>query len=235
MSQVQPTIHTFDTPEVLAEKLAEHTALLLRKDLAACGEAGLVVSGGSTPKPLFRCLSNLDIEWEKITVTLADERWVDPSDSSSNEHLVRAMLLQNRARTATFIPLKNNAGRALQGEALCQENLARMFRPFSVVILGLGLDGHTASLFPGSGELPAALDMQSGRTCAAVSPPDAPFERMSLTLPTLLDAKQIILHITGQDKLDVLRTALAEGPEQEMPIRLILRQQTCPVEIYWAP
>lgn len=235
MSQARPIIHTFASPEILADKLAEHTARLLQQDLADRGKASLVVSGGSTPKPFFRQLSNRDVDWKKIIVTLADERWVDPSDSASNEHLVRTMLLRNRAKAATFVPLKNDARTAQEGEALCEANLTQIFRPFSVVILGLGPDGHTASLFPESRELLSALDMHSGRTCVAVTPPAAPFERMTLTLPTLLDAKQIILHITGQEKLDVLHTALAGESIPDIPVRSVLQQKLSPVEIYWAP
>ena len=99
----------------------------------------------------------------------------------------------------------------------------------------MGNDGHTASLFPGAEKLAAATDIESGRTCMGIAPLTAPHERMTLTLPAILDSRQIFLHITGQEKKDVLQKAQAEGSIEKMPIRYILRQQTTPVAVYWAP
>ncbi|HDO31485.1 MAG TPA: 6-phosphogluconolactonase, partial [Desulfobacteraceae bacterium] len=120
-------------------------------------------------------------------------------------------------------------------EKECAQRLAGLPRPFDVVILGMGGDGHTASFIPGARRLPEALDMKSGRDCLAISPPEAPHERMTLTLPVLLDSRQIILHITGPAKKKVLEQALADGPATAMPIRTILRQQQTPLSVYWAP
>lgn len=235
MASLHPEILVFTDREVLAGELAATVAKLLRSELAGEERAGLVVSGGSTPEPFFRRLSAHDIDWRRVTVTLADERWVDSDNPASNERLVRSQLLRNRARAATFVPLKNQAPTARMGEEECHRTLARLPRPFAAVILGMGPDGHTASLFPGSERLPAALAMHSGRNCIAVSPVDAPHARMTLTLPILLDARQIILHITGQAKRELLEQALAEGSELLMPIRAVLRQKTTPVHIYWSP
>ena len=110
-----------------------------------------------------------------------------------------------------------------------------MPRPFDVLILGMGADGHTASLFPDAPKLSRATDMKATQTCMGIAPRTAPHERMTLTLPAILDARQIFLHITGQDKKDVLQQAQADGPMEEMPIRFVLRQQTAPVAVYWAP
>ncbi|MBN4068984.1 6-phosphogluconolactonase, partial [Desulfotalea psychrophila] len=111
-------------------------------------------------------------------------------------------------------------------------------RPFDVLLLGMGNDGHTASLFPGAAKLPLATDMHSGKICVGIAPVTAPHERMTLTLPVILESKQIILHITGQNKKDVLEQAFGEGLMEEMPIRFILRNQTQKqknnFKIYWA-
>ncbi|MCI5208793.1 MAG: 6-phosphogluconolactonase, partial [Candidatus Electrothrix sp. ATG2] len=160
---------TFQNFEILAAELADQIGQSLRKGIAAHGRASLVVSGGSTPKPLFKQLSRLDIPWQNVVITLVDERWVVPSDPASNEQLVRQHLVQDRAAKATFVGMKNFAATAGEGESGCEQNLRKVPRPFTVLILGMGNDGHTASLFPGSAQLAAATAMHSGTTCMAVT------------------------------------------------------------------
>jgi 6-phosphogluconolactonase len=228
-------IHTFESADKLAENLADEIADSLATAIKERGKACMVVSGGSTPKLLFHRLSLKKIDWQKITITLADERWVSTTDNSSNELLVRSQLLQNHANCAHFIGLKNNAPTAVDGEQACHYTVGMIPRPFDVVILGMGNDGHTASFFPEAEELNKALDMQSGRHCIAITPPDAPHKRLTLTLPTLIDSREIILHITGDCKKKILDKVLTEGPSNNMPINWILKQQQTPVQIFWAP
>jgi len=228
-------VHQFPDRENLIVDLSAHLADLLTQGITANGRASLTVSGGSTPVRLFEFLSGLDISWHDIVITLVDERWVEPSDQDSNEHLVKIHLLQNKAAAATFIGMKNPAGTAGEGETECEQRLQNIPRPFNALILGMGGDGHTASLFPGAAKLAAATDMQSGRTCMGLAPLTAPHERMSLTLPAILDSRHIFLHITGREKKAVLEKAMADGPAEEMPIRFVLRQQRVPLSVYWAP
>ncbi|NOQ46877.1 MAG: 6-phosphogluconolactonase [Desulfobulbaceae bacterium] len=225
----------FPDRKSLTIELADQIGELLTRGIQHNGRASLAVSGGSTPVELFEKLSGLDIPWQKVVITLVDERWVEPTAADSNEHLVRNHLLQNRAAEATFIGMKNSAATAGAGEAECAQQLQQVAKPFDVLILGMGSDGHTASLFPGAEKLAGATDLNSGKTCMGIAPLTAPHERMTLTLPAILDSRQIYLHITGQEKNDVLQTAMAEGPANEMPIRFILRQQTTPVNVFWAP
>ena len=226
---------TFQNSEILVAELAAKIGQSLLKSIAAHGRASLAVSGGSTPKSLFKQLSAVDIPWQDVVITLVDERWVAPSDPASNEQLVRQYLLQDRAAAATFIGLKNSSPTATQGEAQCEQELRKIPQPFTVLILGMGNDGHTASLFPGSAQLAAATDMNSGKTCMAVTPADAPHERMTLTLPAILNTEEIILHLTGSAKKEVLAKAQEAGPAEDMPIRFVLRQEERPVLVYWAP
>lgn len=225
----------FQNSETLIADLTDRIGRSLRNSIAAHGCASLAVSGGSTPKTLFRRLSAIDIPWQDVIVTLVDERWVDPSSPDSNEHLVRQYLLQDQAAAAAFVGLKNFFPTAVQGASECELKLRRVPRPFTVLILGMGNDGHTASLFPGSPRLAAATDLHSDKICMAVTPVDAPHERMTLTLPAILDSQEIILHITGQEKKSVLEEAQGPGSAEEMPIRFVLRQQDRPVALYWAP
>ena len=232
---IPKNFHSFSDRDTLSADLAAVVASSLRDGITRQGRASLAVSGGSTPVQLFKHLSVIDITWQHVDVFLVDERWVEPTDADSNERLVKAHLLQNKASGANFVGMKNAAETAGEGEAECEQQLQGISQPFDALILGMGGDGHTASLFPGAKKLAAATDMNSGRTCMALAPLAAPHERMSLTLPVILQSRKILLHIVGQEKKDVLEKALEEGPIEEMPIRFILRRQIPSLGIYWAP
>ncbi len=228
--------NTFTSREALDEKLAKDVANKLLAAIEARGKASLVVSGGSTPLNFFKVLSVMELPWEHVTVTLADERWVEPTHADSNEKLVRTHLLVNHAAAATFLPMKNAELNAEQGTATLAAALNKLGR-FDVVILGMGGDGHTASLFPKASVLRQAIDMNSGLDCMAVDPVTAPHQRMTMTLPRLLNAEQIIIHITGDEKKTVLENAnRCNDIDQQcqLPVSLVLQQQQTPVSIYWA-
>jgi len=223
----------FDNTSVLDVALVENVVQALTADLNLRGMATLVVSGGRTPKGFFQLLSQQALNWEKVTITLADERWVNADHEASNEKLVRENLIINSACKAQFLPLKNAAVTAAEGVKELHPKLLAEGR-FSVVILGMGDDGHTASLFPGSTTLEAGLDMTSGDTCLSVQPLEAPHERMSMTLPRLLNSQKIILHLSGDNKLEVLNQVLNGDDIQELPVRAVLQQSRVPVQIFWA-
>src|SRR5690606_35153175 len=223
--------HVFATTAALDEQLAIAVASWLDDALRQRGEALLVVSGGRTPIHFFHRLATQAIEWEKVAVTLADERWVEPSHEGSNERLVREHLLIDAAAQARLVPLKNSAVTAPEGEADCEAALATFGR-FDVVVLGMGNDGHTASLFPDAPELRRGLDMQSGKACVAMTPTAAPHQRMSLTLPRLLNAARIVVHVVGEEKRKVLDRALQL--DSTAPISAVLHQRRVPVDVYYA-
>lgn len=223
----------FENASALDIALSEKVAAMLAVSIEEKGSASLVVSGGRTPMGFFHLLSQQVLDWSKVTVLLADERWVNADHADSNEKLVRENLLINEASQATYLALKNSAGQAVDGEAECEAALAEL-DTFTVLILGMGDDGHTASLFPGSEALAEGLDMDSGRSCIAVTPLHAPHQRMSLTLPRLLNSQQIVIHISGASKQEVLQQAQAGDDVMELPIRSILQQQVAPLSIYWA-
>lgn len=232
-------LQTFDDRPALAAALADAIATRLEAAIGTRGSASLIVSGGTGPRPLFETLARRELPWEKVTVSLADERWVDPASPDSNERLVRTTLLTGPARAARFVPLKTPHARPEAGERECEGALATIPSPFDIVVLGMGGDGHTASLFPGAHALPAALDLNSGRQCQAITPAvlpsHAPYPRMTLTLPRLLTSRWIALLLTGQEKLKVYRRALAGEDVVAMPVRAVLRQTQTPVVVYWAP
>ncbi len=234
-----PTEHFYPSIDELNRVLAAHIAERLTDAVSRRGKASIAVSGGSTPKALFGILCKQPVPWSHVTVTLADERWVEPAHKDSNEKLVRDHLLKDRARAARFLPLKNPAPTADQGLRRCEKDLARLDGPLDILILGMGDDGHTASLFPGAKELEAGLDLKDNAAdCLVVNPPEAPYQRVSLSLKRLLHSREIILHITGENKLRVYRDALStnDAPAiREKPVRAVLHQIRVPVAVYWAP
>jgi len=224
----------FASRERLDEALADTVVEMLGRGISQNGSATLVVSGGSTPLNFFRLLSALPLAWDRVTVLLADERWVPPDHSDSNERLVRENLLVGAAAAARFLPLKTAHDSAEQAEGNVDSILATVGR-FDLVILGMGGDGHTASLFPGATALPEGLDMASGRQCLAVTPVSAPHQRMSMTLPRLLDSERIFVHITGTDKKHTLDLARKKNDPFKLPIAAVLNQERTPVTLYYAP
>jgi 6-phosphogluconolactonase len=227
--------HRFPDSLALAHALSGEIEVDLNEAIAARGTASLVVSGGRTPKRLYEQLRLEAIDWSKVWVTLADERWVDTTSEQSNERLVREALLTGAAAAARFVGLKNPAPTPEAGAEWATRALTRAPRPFDVVILGMGEDGHTASLFPGSLALSRALDPGAPPACVAVNALAAPHARMSLNLAALLDARRIILHIEGEAKWQVYLRARAPGAAAELPVRAVLHQKETPVDVFWAP
>jgi 6-phosphogluconolactonase len=227
--------HRFPDALALAHALSGEIKVDVEEAIGVRGAASLIVSGGTTPKRLFGVLREEVLPWDKLWVTLADERWVETSDATSNERLVRENLLLNAAAAAHFVGLKNPAPTPEAGADWAWRSLTRVPRPYDVVMLGMGLDGHTASLFPGSLALARALDTTTPPGCVAVNALTAPHARVSLTLSALLDARRIVLHIEGDAKWQVYQRARTPGSTAEMPVRAILQQKEVPVDVYWCP
>lgn len=207
----------------LADRIASELAEVLRRD----GRASLSVPGGTTPGPVFDLLSDVDLDWAHVAVFLNDERWVPESSDRSNTALLRRRLLRNRAAAARLVPLYAPAATpeaALDGLA---QGLAPHL-PISVLLLGMGNDMHTASLFPGADRLAEALAADAPlvmpmRAEAAVEP------RVTLTAPVLRGAMRVHVMILGADKRAALERALTLPPEQA-PIRAVLDNAT----VHWA-
>lgn len=235
MIQYQADFLGFDNTVALVKELTARIRDVLSESLHKQDRASLAVSGGTTPVPLFEALSHIELEWSRVVVTLVDERWVETTASESNEHLVRTYLLKNKAAKAEFIGLKTAAATAEAGEKACSQRLREVPMPFDALILGMGSDGHTASLFPEARQFSAAVDANSGRICMGIKPLSAPHERMTLTLPAILNSSRIFIHIRGEEKRSAYAKTVSNGPPDEMPIRFILGQTSVPVSVYWAP
>ncbi|MBL6974014.1 MAG: 6-phosphogluconolactonase, partial [Sulfurimonas sp.] len=189
------------------------------------------VSGGSTPKELFKKLSQMNLPWHKVTITLVDERWVEPYYSDSNEKLIKETLLQNKASSAKFIPLKNVVVHH-KDACLVTKNRFKNIDELDVVVLGMGTDGHTASFFPNAKDLDKALETKE--KCCPSTANVEPFERMTLTRSFLLTAKSLILHIEGEVKKTVFDMAAKSSDCHKMPIVAMMQQKTPLLEVYHA-
>ncbi len=214
----------FANGEALAHGLADWTADHLSKAIAARGAALLIVSGGKSPARFFELLSNLDLDWPRVSITLADERRVADDSPRSNARLVREKLLQNRAHAANFTPLADVRLPADRELAAASARIANLPSPADVVVLGMGDDGHTASWFPGAEGLAEAIDPGARQLVAPIVAADAPEPRLTLTGRVLLRARAIALEIEGEKKLATFGAALEPGPEEAMPIRAVLRR-----------
>ncbi len=211
--------------------ISEQVAGSLAEGLASRGRALLAVPGGTTPGPFLLLLSDADLDWSSVTVMLTDERIVPPDHERSNARLVRQTLLQNRAAAATFLDY-NDAGPD-RGETLRRASrFLADHAPIDVLVLGMGVDMHTASLFPDAPQLVDAL--------AAIAPPlvtvrpaGQPEDRLTLSGPLLSGARDIHILINGAEKLAALESALQEGPVAEAPVRVVLRSAS-PLSVHYA-
>jgi 6-phosphogluconolactonase len=234
MTNSNVELRRFGSTHALESEVASDIASQLARAITARGRAGLLVSGGHSPAGLFEQLRTQALDWSRVSIALVDERWVEPTDPASNERFVREALLRDGVAAARFFGLKNPAPSPELGAAAAW-NKAQIPRPVDVTVLGMGDDGHMASLFPGSPNLKSALDLEAPEGCIGMWSPSAPHARLSLNLRALLDSRQILIFILGEAKLRTYGAACGPGPVEEMPVRAVLRQQRVPVEVVWAP
>lgn len=225
-----PTEHRFIDGTLAAQDMARRIAAILTDAIAARGVASIALSGGRSARPVLEALSQSDLDWDKVVVTLVDERWVAPDHADSNEKLIREVLLQGPAASARFTPMKNDAADAYAGQAQVEKAFRSLPWPLDIVVLGMGDDGHTASLFPDAQELAAGLSTDA--LTLAVTPPAAPHQRMSLSAKAILSSRHIFLQIGGAAKKAVYDRAMEDGPVEELPIRLALGQHAVSVEVW---
>ncbi|WP_050526682.1 6-phosphogluconolactonase [Pseudorhodobacter aquimaris] len=207
----------------LANKIAGELGAVLRQK----GRASLSVPGGTTPGPVFDMLSAVDLDWANVAVFLNDERWVSEDNPRSNTGQLRQRLLQDRAAKAQLVPLYAPVDRPEDAMESLAEGIVPHL-PISVLLLGMGADMHTASLFPGADRLQEAL-ADDAPVLLPMRAPGADEPRITLTAPVLRDALNIHILIIGADKRAAIERA-ANLPVEEAPVRAILADAT----IHWA-
>ena len=224
-------LQTFDTSEHLVENLAGRIVKDLATAIKKNGKAVLAVSGGSTPKKLFRYLSQMELEWNRVCITLVDERWVGTDKNESNQKLVIENLLQNKAIIARLVSLKNNVIDVRDAQLMTQNRMKKLAK-LDVVVLGMGEDAHTASFFPHATNLEELYT--TDKLCCATEANVEPKERMTLTKNFLLSCDSLLLHIEGKKKKEVFEKATQSEDAFEMPIVTMMQQNQVMLEVYHA-
>lgn len=224
-------LEAFDSPDALAKAAADAVLAALAAGLEARGAASLVATGGRSPAPVYDLLAQSALDWARVTVTLSDERFVAPVEEPSNERLVRERLLVGRAAKARLLPLYRPDAPDETAAAELAEAEMRALAPFDVMMLGMGEDGHVASLIPGSPALDQGMDPAGERYLigipAGVGSP--PLARVSLTLPALLQTKLTLVLIAGETKRAVFEDRRA------LPVHALVEQAKAPVRVLWTP
>ena len=201
----------------------------LREAISIRGQALLAVSGGKTPRKVFKYLREHSLNWNNVTITLTDERWIPNDHAESNEQLVRSYLLKYLSEDTTFIPLYGGHGSLEADVKSCESRLKTLTLPFDAVYLGIGTDGHFASLFPNDDALNVSNSLFVG-----VTNTNSRLARISLTASAILNARKIYLLFSGEEKLSVYRRAKTSGSYIEIPLRIVLLQNKIPVMVYYA-
>jgi 6-phosphogluconolactonase len=212
---------------------ADRLAADLQNDVDRGASGSLVVSGGTTPGPCFDLLSQAPLDWERVRVVPSDERWVPPEHADSNERLIRERLLRNAAARARFVPLYRPGLEPDAAPTAVERDLAALGERISGALLGMGADGHFASLFPDFSALEHALDPAATERCVVVRTAGSPFVRISLTLAALLHAREITVLFFGAEKRDVFEAAA--GGDDRYPVAALLARNEVPITALWAP
>jgi 6-phosphogluconolactonase len=223
-------IERFSTSSELAAAAADAVAQALSAALAERGRAGFIGTGGRSPGPMYDRLARAPLAWGSVTVSLSDDRFVPPDDPRSNEGLVRARLLTGPAAAARFEPLRAAEASPEAAAAAAEPRLAAL-SPYDALVLGMGEDGHVASLFPIDPRLAELMDPRGSAFVAAVPAGlgDPPVARITLTLKALLSARVILVLISGVPKRTIIES------RKGLPVHALLEQAKAPVRVFWTP
>lgn len=225
----------FASREEASGVAAKMAAKALQRDIIGQGHASLFVSGGSTPEEMFRKLRREEIDWARVTVGLVDERWVPPDDSESNEKLVRTHLLREKAAAAGFLPMWMPGCEPEQAAADRNRAYAPHCNRASFILLGMGLDGHTASWFPGEATLKALASPANRQTVAAIRAEGVCTpQRLTLTGRPVADAVRAVMLVFGSEKRAKLEEARNSDPLL-CPVRFAMDGLGKRLSIIWAP
>lgn len=215
----------FSTRDEMVIKATQQISSAISSAVSSKGFASLMLSGGSSPKPVYEALTQMDLPWDKVTIGLVDDRWIDRGQPGSNETFLDDTLFKGKAKAATFIGLKTSAPNPSEGVKGAEKKIRSFAQPFDLCVMGMGLDGHTASWFPNSKGLKEALDIHNPNTVIAIDAKGCPVagehpERITLTLSAVMASKQIILMIPGAGKSNVFKES-AHKSVHDAPVKAL--------------
>jgi len=219
------TYKSFSARDEMVTSAVTQIAEAVKTAVAQRGTASLMLSGGSSPRPVYERLSEMDLPWDKVTIGLVDDRWIERGQAGSNETFLDETLLKGKAQSAKFIGLKTKDANPAAGIEASEAQLSAIPQPFDVCVMGMGLDGHTASWFPNSNGLKESLDPKNANTVIAIDARGCPVagdhpDRITLTLSAVMASKQIILMIPGAGKADVFK-ASADKSVYDAPVKAL--------------
>jgi len=228
--------HRFDSIALLQEALYQWSLGTLQQALARSGQVSVLLSGGRTPLPFYARLAEAPLPWSRINMALCDERWISADMEDSNEHAIRHVFAGNPKALQQFIAMKTPDASARVAVDDCNQRYRQLPWPPALTVLGMGLDGHTASLFPGATGIEYAL--REPTFCTAIEAIPSPVtgacsERMTLTLWALLQSRHSALLFTGDDKWRVYQEA-REREDAQLPVSLLLHRTTA-LDVFWCP
>jgi 6-phosphogluconolactonase len=223
-------IEILDDADALAGAASAAVAEALHAGIDVRGRASLIGTGGRSPHGTYDRLVQTSIDWSRVTVSLSDDRFVPPDHPASNEKLIRERLLIGRAAVARFLPLRHDTATP-EASAEIADPLLAALAPYDMLLLGMGEDGHVASLIPGSPVLAAGMDPAGTRSVIGVPAGvgDPPLARITLTLPALSRARQTLVLISGERKREIVER------ERGLPVHALLEQAKGPVRVLWTP
>jgi len=226
-------LYEFSSTQDLVVRLSDQITLCLDQEIQQRGSAVLAVSGGNSPKALYSHLRNQVLDWEKVTIVLVDERCVPTSHIDSNETMIRDYLLQGHAAQAQFVGWITDEDDLTEAANKANARFKKLTLPLSVVILGMGDDGHTASWFADAPEYSTLIDSEREPAVCAAKPSTAPHSRLTMNYSAVVNTKHMFLQIQGEQKKNVLERALLNATEYVLPISQLLGEDS-PLKIYWA-
>lgn len=225
--------HFFDTREEASIAAANYISKAVARRLDLQPEASLVVSGGTSPVRCLQELSATDINWQNVHVLLSDERWVASDSEDSNEKLIRDNLLQGKAAEARLHPMHSDSFSLEERCELFEETIRTLPFPFACSLIGMGEDGHFASLFPDAENLDEGLNVDSLHFCLPTRTAASPHARLTLTLAALSRSDRVVLLIFGDTKREIYEKAKEKS--NGFPVSKLLLQKRAPVRVFWAP
>ena len=225
----------YDSLDELADAVAGDVGFIIESALDARGSALIALPGGKTPLPIYKKLAEAELPWKKVTIIPTDDRLVPLDSDQSNIRAIAQTFLPTGARV---FPISTGIDDYKLAGGAADARLQDLPWPPDLVWLGMGEDGHTASIFAGP-DLQDALDAPKARRVVGVMPDplpkDAPVARVTLTRASILAAKTVTIVITGQKKRDLLEQAIADGQSSRLPIGRVLAEAEQPIDIHWAP